>query len=317
MALSPSAAACSTVAITQPYQCKSSKQTSLSPSLNGPISLNSIGSNPTHLAGQSPSQPTTNGTLFYRSLSDFHRLYNSGTTSRLSAEKFNSTGGGPNLPSASSSVRPTTAAVIDQKMVGSRTSMARFLDHIDASSSVLHTGNGQSHHHQQQQRPIESSPTLAIPTVASHSSRRGATAAAITWSQKRIPTSERQQQQAIASATDSMIFEDEYDGHGAPRVVVRHSGECPRQLSQQRVCSVHSPTTVDTTASAASSLLRSSRSFTTSYRQRPNVTRKCFLSFLPFIRLPSVPSTTSGRVTSPTGFQILRIKQIILDQRDM
>lgn len=252
--------ACSTTATapssSSSYQCKFSPRTSKSASLNGPIMFN-------------PSQQSaTNGALsVYRSLADYHRLNGNSTTTRFSAEQLNtSKSSGPGLSLAS--IRVRQGASTGSKVLDSRTSMAMFLDQIDASSSSLLHGKGQA----SQQRLTDSCARRQSTSPANgNSSARGATVGASTWSSQW-----RGEQQAAFSSASSgdMMMLEEGKQHGAAHVLGR-SGECLRQRSQQRVCSVHSPTG-HTAALSASSLLRSSSSFSTSYRQRPNVTRKCF-----------------------------------------
>lgn len=274
--------ACSTTATapsssSSSYQCKSSPQASKSASLNGPIMFN-------------PSQQSaTNGALsVYRSLADYHRLNGNSTTSRFSVEQMpTSKGSGPGLSLAS--IRVRQGATTGSKVLDSRTSMAMFLDQIDASSSSLLHGKGQA----SQQRLTDSCARRQSTSPASgNSSRRGATVCASTWcSQLRA---EQQAAGLSGASSGDMVMLEEGKQHGAAHVLAR-SGECLRQLSQQRVCSGHSPTgdTAAAAALSASSLLRSSRSFSTSYRQRPNVTRKCFC--VPTIYYSALSALCSGQ----------------------
>ena len=227
---------------TIPYQSKSSHQTLISVSMNGPILFNSNSSNPTqHLA----SQAATNAALFYRSLADYHCLHS--VSSCLNDQIHQG-------QRVAQPMNATLHSQIDPKLLDEKTSMALFLDQIDVSSSLLHSG---------QTRPHNSSSTRQT----GHSSRRGATESGI--QQKHLSESE-------LSASDNIHSCD------APRI--RHSGEYhQRQAGPQQVYLAHSPT-ANTTLSA-SSLLRSSRSFTTSYRQRPNVTRKCFRFIVPSVHV--------------------------------
>lgn len=305
----PAASASSTLAgglqQAQPYQymASSSPSASISPSyslLNGPILSNNSNNNSFN-HHPSPHSP------HYRSLGDYHhRLYNPGHT-RL----FVSTSSDSVHHSATtlSTVNKCASRHLDTKLQS--TSMAVFLDHsIACVRSNYRTTTGAlttttTTISKSSNRLPDSCPgthltgTSAITAPAAHSSRRVATGTDSSSTKNnnnsgRITGSEQQEkkQPSGSSASAASDTEDTY-AHLQPAC------ECSRRTDRQQVLPVHSPTAADwtrksttsttstgtaTLSASSASLLRSSRSFTTSYRQRPNVTTcKCFC--LPFISL--------------------------------
>lgn len=288
MALSslPPASASYTFAGAQPYQYKasSSPSTSISPyssQMNGPILSNSSKNNSFK---QNPSP-------HYRSLADYHhRLYNPGHTTRLSVSPSSDTV--HKSASASATVNKSKSRNLDTQF--QPTSMAIISDHSSGCvrSNYQRTSSGltsKSNHLPDSCPGIHLRGTSAMHTAAAHSSRRVAT---FTDSHRnnnnksgRITGSEEQQKTSAASNTEGTF------GH---HVHLEPACESLPRADRQQVLPVYSPTVADATnkstsstrnrgstetatlSASSASLLRSSRSFTASYRQKANVTRKCF-----------------------------------------
>lgn len=322
-----------------PPPAASSSSPSASLSLNGPIlSTNNSSSSFNHPSEHSP---------LYRSLADYHRPMYNGHTARQSSSKSDSNShpsasnnkctarsakatdslmmttnmavfSGHSGNCERSNYRPMTGALTAATIIGSSRGSAWL---ADACSSTHCTG------------------TSAIPAPAARSLRRVVTGTDShinssnnnkSSSSRCIPGSEQQQQQKKkqqppgASASAAMSDTEDY----APHVHLQAACECAsRRTDRQQVCSVHSPTadtTTTTTSStsksssgitataatlSASSLLRSSRSFTTSYRQRPNVTRKCFCFRFISLPLPWCPAhrTTAAMLRIETNYNNTRL----------
>lgn len=267
----------------QPYQYMAS---SISPSysqMNGPILSNNSKNNSVN----------HNSSSHYRSLGEYHhRVYQHGHTARLSSTTSDSVHNSATSANKCSSrhsdtqLLPTSMAIFHEDH--SNNSCVRSNNRkIGALSTSIHNSNG---------LPdlcpgTDLSGTSAIPTAAAHSSRRVATGtdSGTNNNTGRITASEEHQRQKKPSGTSASVASEEYAPH------VHLEPVCSDRTDRQQVFPVHSPTAADRTtkstttrnskstatatlsaSSASSSLLRSSRSFTSSYRQKANVTRKCF-----------------------------------------